>query len=102
PARGWRGDLRVPADDVSLQSDDRRLAPGVGGLDQLRQPLLPAERRGEPECLRCRVRRAADRNLPGRPGALAPRQPAGMEEPAALREDPGARGIPARIADVES
>ena len=60
-ARGGRRDLRVPADDVPLQGDDRRRPAGLGRLDQLRQPLVPAQRRGEPQRLRRGVRRRAGR-----------------------------------------
>ena len=56
---GGRRDLRVPADDVPLQGDDRRRPAGLGRLDQLRQPLVPPQRRGEPQRLRRRVRRSA-------------------------------------------
>ena len=50
-------DLRVPADDVPLQGDGGRRPVDVGGLDQLRQPLLPPQRRGQPQ----RLRRGASR-----------------------------------------
>ena len=50
--RGRRRDLRVPADDVPLQGDGRRRAVDLGRLDQLRQPLLPPQRRGQPQRLR--------------------------------------------------
>ena len=51
-ARGRRGDPRVSTDHVPLQ--DARSGPfdGLGGLDQFRQSLVPAQRRGKPERLR--------------------------------------------------
>ena len=39
------GDLRVPADDVPLQGDDRGRLLDDHRVRQLRQPLVPAERR---------------------------------------------------------
>ena len=56
PARRRRRDLRVPADDVPLQGDDRRRVHGLDRIDQLRRPLVPAQRRGQPQHLRRRVR----------------------------------------------
>ena len=51
-ARGGRKHLRVPADDVPHEGDGRGRLLGLGGFDQLRQPLVPPQRRGEPERLR--------------------------------------------------
>ena len=54
---------RVPADDVPLQGDDRRRPARVGRLDQLRQPVLPHQRRGDAQHPRPRVRQPADGDL---------------------------------------
>ena len=48
-ARGGREHLRVPADDVSHEGDGGGRLLGLGRFHQLRQPLLPPQRRGEPE-----------------------------------------------------
>ncbi len=50
-ARGGRSDVRVSADDVPLQADRRRRLSGVGRLDQLRQPLVQAQRRSQSQHL---------------------------------------------------
>ena len=47
PARGRRRDLRVPADDAARQDDDRRRRLVGGRVGELRQPLVPAQRRGD-------------------------------------------------------
>ena len=65
-----RRDLRVPADDVPLQGDDRRRPAGLGRLDELRQPLVPAQRRGQPQRLRRRRSRDAGGDLRGRSRAI--------------------------------
>ena len=61
-----RRDLRVPAHDDAQQGADRGSGDGVGGLDELRPALLPAQRRGQPERVRPRVRRADVGGLRGR------------------------------------
>jgi cardiolipin synthase len=56
--RGRRGNLRVRADDVSLQGARRRRAARLGRVDEFRRPLLSAQRRGQPQHLRRHVRAA--------------------------------------------
>ena len=51
-ARRRRRDLRVPADDVPLQGDDRGRVHGLGRIDQFRRPLVSSQRRGQPQRLR--------------------------------------------------
>ena len=46
-ARRRHRDLRVSADDAARQDDGRRRHLVLGRLGQLRQPLLPAQRRGD-------------------------------------------------------
>ena len=46
-ARGGRRALRVPADDAAREDDDRRRRVVGGRLGELRQPLVPAQRRGD-------------------------------------------------------
>ena len=41
---------------------------GVGGLDQFRHPLVPPQRRGQPQPVRRRLRQGDDRGVRGRPG----------------------------------
>ena len=42
-----RRGLRVPADDAAREDDDRRRLLVGGRLGELRQPLVPAQRRGD-------------------------------------------------------
>ncbi len=42
-AAGRRADRRIPADDVPLQGADHRRCTDLGGVDELRQPLVPTE-----------------------------------------------------------
>ena len=58
----------------------------LGRLDQLRRPLLPPERRGQPQCLRPGVRRGADGDLRAGPAALPPLHAARLGAPARLGE----------------
>ncbi len=80
-ARGGRRDLRVPAHHVPLEGGDRGRGLDLGGLHQLRQPLVPAERRGQPQHLRRRVRRRdrsrSSRRTSGCPGGSRWRNGAG-------------------------
>jgi cardiolipin synthase len=64
------GDLRVPADDAACQVDGRRRRVVVGRLGQLRQPLVPAPRRGDAVRALGRVRRRAHGAVRARPRAL--------------------------------
>src|SRR5690606_12992022 len=64
---------------------------GLGGFDQLRRAQLPVERRGQPQRLRPRFRRAHDRGLRTGPGSLQGIQLPDVEEPAA--EGKAVRGV---------
>src|SRR5690606_38587842 len=67
-ARGGGG-LRIPADDAAHQAADHRPGTGLGRFDQLRHPLLQAERRGQPQRLRPRIRRGNDAHVRAGPQA---------------------------------
>ena len=62
-----RRDLRVPADDAPRQDDDRGRRLVGGRVGELRQPLLPAQRRGDAVRHLARVRGRADRAVRARP-----------------------------------
>jgi phosphatidylserine/phosphatidylglycerophosphate/cardiolipin synthase-like enzyme len=81
-ARGRRPDRRVPADDVPLQGARRRRLVHLGRLDQLRQPVVPHQRRGEPEPAGREVRRRAGEGVRARPVALEGGHARGLARPA--------------------
>ena len=64
---------RVPADDVPLQGADHRRPAHLRRLHELRQPVVPAQRRGLAQRLRCCLRRRADQDLRGRSEPLRAR-----------------------------
>ncbi len=72
PARGRRRDLRVPADDAPRQDDDRGRRLVGGRVGELRQPLLPAQRRGDAVRHVALVRGRADRAVRARPRGVGP------------------------------
>lgn len=51
-AAGRHRHPRIPAHHAAHQAADHRRPAGLGGLDQLRHPLVPPQRRGQPERLR--------------------------------------------------
>ncbi|VWX58373.1 hypothetical protein VARIO8X_130193 [Burkholderiales bacterium 8X] len=68
PAPGGRHrNGRIPADHVPLQAPDRGRPPGIGRVDQLRQPVVPAQRRGQSQHLRRSLRGGAGQGVRGRP-----------------------------------
>ena len=79
-------DQRVPADDDPQQAADRGQGDGVGGLDQLRPASVPPQRRGQPQRLRRRLRRAHDAGVRGRPQAVEALHLRDVGEPAAEGE----------------
>jgi phosphatidylserine/phosphatidylglycerophosphate/cardiolipin synthase-like enzyme len=98
---------RVPVGDAHLPDLERtadggpmqlvRSCAGVGDtnvealLGELRQPLLPAPRRSHPVRPVHRVRRAAHRELRGRPGGQRAHAPGAMGRPPATPPRAGAR-----------
>ncbi len=68
-AAGRHRQPRRPAHHAAYQVVDHRWLAGVGGLHQLRHPLVPAQRRGQCECLQPCAGRTDDRGLRARPAA---------------------------------
>ncbi len=75
------GDLRVPADDAARQVDGRRRRVVVGRLGQLRQPLVPAPRRGHSVRPLGGLRRRAHGPVRARPRALGADRARALEGP---------------------
>ena len=69
-ARGGGAAVRVPADDAAREDALRRRHLVVGRHDQLRQPLVPAPRRGHAVGLGRALRRRARTGIRARPRAL--------------------------------
>ena len=70
--RGRRRDPRVRPDDAAREGARARRRLVLGRLGQLRQPLLPAPRRGDAVRAVARVRREAHRAVRARPRGLGP------------------------------
>ncbi len=100
-ARGRR-DLRIPADVFSREGHDGGRPLGERGLDQLRHALVQHQRRGQPQCLRSRIRAGPGADLRRRSRALAARNARGMGKPAAARAALGARERAAQLAAVSA
>jgi hypothetical protein len=90
-ARGRRRALRVPADHAARQDARGRRRLVLGGLGQLRQPLLPAPRRGHAVRAVHRARRAAHRELRRRPCGQRAHAPGPLGRPPATPPRAGAR-----------
>ena len=60
-AAGRRGDVPLAALAAAQQADGGGRLPDAGRLGQLRQPLVQAQRRGQHQHLRCRLRCTHDR-----------------------------------------
>ena len=101
-ARGGRADLRVPADDVPQQADGGGRLLGVGGLGQLRQPVVPSQRRGEPERVRRDVRAGAGRRVRPGQGAVEADHAGGVAEPSPYRAARGDGGVDAPAPAVRA
>ena len=86
--RRRRRDLRVPADDAARQVDGRRRRVVVGRLGQLRQPLVPAPRRGDAVRALGGVRRRADGPVRARPRAVGADRAGALEGPRAASSGP--------------
>ena len=74
----------------------------VGRLDELRQPLLSPERRGEPERPRPPARGAPDEDLRRGQGQVAPDHLRGVAASPLAREIPRAHGRPSPLPDLRS
>ena len=83
PARRRRGDVRVRADDAAREVPGARRRVVLGRVGQLRQPLVPAPRRGDAVRAVARVRGRADGAVRAGPGGLGPDRAGAVGRPRA-------------------
>ncbi len=94
-ARRGRAHVRVPADDAPREVAGGRRGVVDRRLGELRQPLVPAQRRDRPRRPGRGVRRAADRGLRARPRAVGRDLARRVAVASADRPAPGGRGAAA-------